>query len=112
MNTNDTNIRIPHRHTNNIKNSGLSEYAHYNTIMLEKIIHKDLSYLICGLCFKAHNNLGQFLSEKSYADYLEQLFILEKISYKREQVLEPLFENEKAGRNRPDFIIDNKIILE
>lgn len=76
------------------------------------VIYPDLSYKICGLCFSTHNSLGRFRSERSYADALEKLLRDERISYKRENSLPPSFESEKNRRNIPDFLIDNKIILD
>ncbi len=77
-----------------------------------KVLHPDLSYKICGLCFKVHNELGRFRSEKSYADALEELLKKNNINYKREQSLSSSFKGEQKRRNIPDFIIENKIILD
>lgn len=77
-----------------------------------KLIYPELSYLVCGLCFKAHNKLGRFRNEKQYADALEPLFKANNIHYEREKELEPSFEGEKKRRNVVDFILDDKIVLE
>jgi len=77
-----------------------------------KVLYPDLSYKICGLYFKTHNELGRFRSEKSYADALEELLKKNNISYKREQSLSSSFKGEQKRRNIPDFIIENKIILD
>ncbi len=77
-----------------------------------KIIYPDLSYLVYGLCFKVHNELGRFRSEKSYADALELLFKKHGVRYLREEVLAPSFEGEHTGRNIPDFVIEEKIVLD
>lgn len=78
--------------------------------MQKKIILSDVSYKINGLCFKVHNELGRFCREKQYADKLEQLFIENKVSYKREIQIEKLTDSPKG--NIADFIIDNKVILD
>lgn len=78
----------------------------------DKILYPELSYLVCGLCFKIHNELGPFRSEKQYGDALENLFKANNLNYKRENELLLSFEGEKARRNITDFIIDDKIILE
>jgi len=80
--------------------------------MDEKILHKELSYTICGLCFETHNELGPFCSEKSYADFLEQLFKESGILYEREKPIPVSFAGEANRRNIPDFIIEDKIILD
>ncbi len=77
-----------------------------------KILYPDLSYQICGLCFRVHNDLGNFRSEKSYADALEKILQQSDIRHSRETSLKPSFENEEGRRNIPDFMIEDKIILD
>lgn len=77
----------------------------------DKIIYPELSYTVCGLCFETHNQLGRFRNEKQYADALDVLLNKNNIKYKREEFLPSSFEGEKK-RNIPDFIIENKIILD
>jgi GxxExxY protein len=78
----------------------------------KNILYPELSYKICGLCFKIHNELGRFYNELQYADALENLFKKEKIEYRREIPLPPSFEGEKERRNIPDFIIQGAVILD
>lgn len=75
-----------------------------NTNQDTKIIYKELSYRINGILFKAHNKLQRFCREKQYADTIELLLKDAKITYTR--------ESKTSLNNVPDFIIDNKIILE
>ncbi len=77
-----------------------------------KIIYPELSYKINGILFKTHNTLGKNCSEGQYSDFVENLLIESKLRYEREKILPPIFEGEKIGRNKVDFLIDNKIILE
>lgn len=76
------------------------------------IVFPELSYKICGLCFYTHNKLGRYRNEKQYADFSEMLFKENKIQYIREKSLSLSFKNERERRNIPDFIIENKIILD
>ena len=78
----------------------------------KQILYPELSYRICGLCYKVHNELGKFCNEKQYADALENLLKSEKMNYHREISLPPSFEGEKERRNISDFIIDNIIIVD
>lgn len=77
-----------------------------------KVIYPQLSFKICGLCFETYNALGRWLSEKSYADFLENIFKKNEIKFKRELALEETFEGERGRRNIVDFLIDDKIILD
>ncbi len=79
---------------------------------VKKIIYPILSYKLTGLLFEVHNHLGRYRNEKQYADYFEELLKREKIQYKRETPLPPSFRGEKERRNIPDFIIENKIIID
>lgn len=82
-------------YTNNTNKSG----------NFQKLIYPELSYLITGICFDVHNQIGRYCREKQFCDLLEQKLIILKIPYKREQGIG------KTG-NKVDFLIDNKIILE
>lgn len=79
---------------------------------MEKVIHKELSYKITGLLFKAHKELGKYRNEKQYSDYFEELLKQEKINHVREH----RFEDHQYGGGKVrcicDFIIEDKIILE
>ncbi len=77
-----------------------------------KVIYPELSYKITGVLYKVHNELGRFCNEKQYGDFIEKLLKEDDIKYEREKILPESFEGEHKGRNKLDFIIDNKIILE
>ena len=78
--------------------------------MSAKIIHKDLSYVITGICFKVHKKLVSFCREKQYADKLENLLKEGNVNYKRGIEISNLTDSPKG--NKADFLIENKIILE
>jgi len=77
-----------------------------------RIIYPELSYKINGILFAVHNELGKFRNEKQYSDAIENYLKVFKINYEREKALQPSFEGEIKGRNRIDFLIDDKIVLE
>ena len=79
---------------------------------MDKVIYKELSYKICGLLYKTHNDLGRYKNEKQYGDYFEELCKTEKLIYNREYAIESSFPGEKQNRSICDFVIDGKIILE
>jgi GxxExxY protein len=82
------------------------------TMTQNHVVYKDLSYKICGILLKVHNELGPYCSEKQYGDKIEYHFKLENIPYEREVVIPISFEGERPGRNKTDFIVANKIVLE
>lgn len=76
-----------------------------NTNKNTKLIYPELSYIITGICFEVHNNLGRFCREKQICDAIENKLIILKLLYKRE------FQVAKTG-NIADFLVADKIILE
>ena len=80
--------------------------------MKSNIIYPDLSYKINGILFKIHNELGKYCNEKQYCDLIEEYFKESKLKYEREKILPISFKGETKGRNKVDFLVENKIILE
>lgn len=78
----------------------------------KNILYPELSYKIYGLCFSIHNKLGRYCNEKQYADALEDILEEQCINFVREAPLPSSFKGEQERRNIPDFIIDDKIIVE
>lgn len=69
------------------------------------LICPELSYVITGIIFSAHNELGQYAKEKQYGDLIEEKFKEKKISYVREKQI-------GNSGNNVDFLAEGKIILE
>lgn len=78
----------------------------------KRVLFPELSYKICGFCFYVHNRLGRYRNEKQYADALEAVLKENKVSYVREKRLPSSFKGENSCRNIPDFIVENKIIVD
>ncbi|MCX6720696.1 MAG: GxxExxY protein [Candidatus Staskawiczbacteria bacterium] len=78
---------------------------------MTELLHPDLSYKLNGILFKVHNELGQFRAENEYGDLIENYLKKDGLSYEREKVLPVSFENDQQ-RNRVDFLVEDKIILE
>ncbi|MEW6407258.1 MAG: GxxExxY protein [Patescibacteria group bacterium] len=77
-----------------------------------KIIYPKLCYQLYGLFYQAHNELGRYCTEKQYADALELLFKKNHILYQRELELTINFSQGNIKRNKVDFLIDNKILVD
>jgi len=77
-----------------------------------KVVYPDLSYQLTGILFATHNDLGRFCNEKQYGDRVEKYLVENNIGYEREKVLPVSFDGEGIGRNKADFLIEDKVILE
>jgi GxxExxY protein len=74
-----------------------------------EIFYPELSYILNGIFFETHSELGRYSKEKQYADILEDKFKLKGLLYKREC---RIYKNEKFTGNITDFIINDCIVVE
>lgn len=68
-------------------------------------IYKNLSYVITGVLYSTHNELGPYAREKQYGDVAERIFRERGIKCAREQRI-------GDSGNIVDIIVDDKIALE
>lgn len=69
------------------------------------LIYPELSYLLTGLCFKVHNEMGCYAREKQYGDLLAKFLEHESIDFQREQSI-------GESGNVLDFVVSQSVILE
>lgn len=80
---------------------------------MEKLLYKNETYKIIGLCMEVHSELGKGFSEVVYGDALEIEFIDNNICYSRESKFDISYKgNLLPHKYKADFIIEDKIILE
>ncbi len=82
--------------------------------MEDKILFKDLSYKVQGILIKTRKIYGPGHKEKVYCNIIEEFLVASNIKYKREASFNIISKltGRKLGVYRPDFVIENKIILE
>lgn len=79
----------------------------------EKILYKDLSYQLQGLFYAVRNDLGSGHKESIYQKALEKELISAGIKFIKEPPIKIYSaKKEYLGLYRPDFLIDDKIIVE
>ncbi len=76
------------------------------------LLHKELTYELRGIFFTTHNYLGSYRSERQYCDAIEQGLKKKELSYIREKVLPKKLNTERKGRNRVDFEVESKVLIE
>lgn len=78
-----------------------------------KILYKDLSYKIQGLAFDIRNDLGSGHKEAIYQKALANELSRADIPFEREFAIKIYSKKgDFLGLYRPDFVIDDKIIIE
>ena len=75
-------------------------------------LYKDLSYKIIGCFYLVYNELGPAHKEQVYHEALKIAFDEAGIKYKNEPRLKIRFRGKDVGVYEPDFIVDDKIIIE
>ena len=77
-----------------------------------EFLYRDLSYRLVGCFYEVYNELGPAHKEQIYHNALRFAFEKAAINYKSKQRLEILFKEQIVGTYEPDFIIEDKIIVE
>ena len=81
--------------------------------MIEEFLYKEESYLIIGILFEVHKNLGKGFSEIVYKDALEYEFEINNIPYEREKEFSVKYKDTTLNHKfYADFLVFDKIILE
>lgn len=78
----------------------------------EKILYKDLAYKIVGCFYEVYNTLGPAHKEQIYHKALALEFKANNIPFVDKKRLKVKYKNQEIGIYEPDFIIDDKIIIE
>ncbi|MDP8299591.1 MAG: GxxExxY protein [Candidatus Tantalella remota] len=78
----------------------------------KKYIYEDLTYKIIGALYEVHKELGSVHKEVIYHKALAIEFSNRDIAFEEEKGIKVQYKGKKIGLYRPDFIIDDKVILE
>lgn len=76
------------------------------------LLYGDITYKIRGAIFSVYNELGYGHKEQVYQKALEKELKERNIPFEKEANLNVKYKNEKVGNYRPDFVIEEKVILE
>ena len=80
--------------------------------MKEQYIYKDLTYGVIGAVYEVHKELGQVHKEIIYHKALAIELLNRNIHFVEEKTIGVNYKGNKIGVYRPDFIIEDKVILE
>lgn len=76
------------------------------------LIYEKESYILNGIFYYVHNQLGSNCSEKQYQDGIELKLKADQIPYEREKEIYFDMPEGKVSGNRVDFIAFNKIPID
>jgi len=80
---------------------------------MSKLLHGELTYKLRGLFFDIRNTYGPGQKENIYSNLLVEALKENKIPFAKEKIINIYTPNKKvAGTYKPDFVVDNKIIVE
>lgn len=79
---------------------------------MTKLLYKELTYKLQGCFYEVYNTLGYGHKEGVYQKALEKELKDCEICYEREKSIEVLYKGQGTGFYRPDFLVDNKVIVE
>jgi len=78
-----------------------------------ELLHRELSYRLRGLFFGVRNNYGPGQKENIYHNLLTELLKENRIPFEKEKAIKIYtLKGKVVGTYKPDFIIDNKLIIE
>ncbi len=87
-------------------------YADKKETISTDLLYADLTYKIRRCIFNVYNELGFGHKENVYQKFLQEEFDENGISYKREKSVGVKYKNVPVGNYRPDFIVDEKVLIE
>jgi len=76
------------------------------------LLYKELSYRLVGCFYEVYNELGPAHKEQIYHEALKISFENNQLSFKDKPRLKMLFKGKNVGTYEPDFIVEDKIVVE
>jgi len=78
----------------------------------EILLYENITFKIRGCLFNVRKKIGLGHKESIYQKALQEELGLEGINFEKEKSIDIIYNNKRIGVYRPDFVIENKIILE
>lgn len=78
----------------------------------EDYIYEDLTYKLIGVIYNVHKELGSVHKEIIYHNAIAIELSEKGVAFVEEKPIDVKYKGKKIGIYKPDFIIDDKVILE
>lgn len=82
------------------------------TMKKQGLVYGEITYKVRGCIFSVYNELGYGHKEQVYQKALAKEFNEMNILYKQEVDLNVCYKGEAVGHYRPDFVVEDKVIIE
>lgn len=80
---------------------------------MSELLYNELTYKLRGIFFDIRNNYGPGQKENIYQNLFKESLKQQRIEYEKEKSINIYSaDNKKVGVYRPDFVIEDKIIIE
>jgi GxxExxY protein len=76
------------------------------------MLYEDLTYKIRGAIYEVYNIIGPGYKEDIYCRSLAKELMLQKLSYIEKKRVNIIYKGDKVGTYEPDFVIDEKVVVE
>ena len=83
-----------------------------NNAEQEGFLYEDLTYKIRGILFKVRKNIGLGHKEQVYHNALEIEFENAGLKFESKKNISILYDGRSIGTYQPDFVIENKVLVE
>ncbi len=77
-----------------------------------KLLYENLTYKIRGAAFEVRKNIGLGHKEIVYQKALYEEFKKRSIQLEKEKIIDVVYNNKKIGTYQPDFVVEDKVIVE
>jgi len=84
----------------------------YEETNKNRLLYEELICQVKKALFNVYNKLGSGFKKNTYYKVLEQELIKLKIPFEKEKIIDVCYNNKKVKKYKPDFLIDNKVIIE
>ena len=78
----------------------------------KSLLYKELVYQLQGIFFEIYKSVGPGFKELIYQNAIEEELKENNINYKGEPTIKVKYKNKLLGYYKPDFIVDEKVIIE
>ncbi len=78
----------------------------------DRLLYEELTYEIRGAIFEVRKKLGSGHKEIVYQNALEIEFKKRGLKFEKEKRFDVIYEDKKVGVYQPDFLIDDKVLVE